>query len=184
MQGVVEEKMQRIAEVLLGSVPPFELMLGKLLGMVGVSLTIGGGLPGRRRTGRRTTTASPSTCPPALLAWFLVFLALAVLMYGSLFIAVGAACTRHEGDAEPALPVMLLACCRCSCWATCCSEPNGTVATALSFFPFATPMLMMARQAVPPGVPWWQPVARRGAGAGDDAGCASRRPAGSSASAS
>ncbi len=35
MQGVVEEKMQRIAEVLLGSVSPFQLMLGKLLGMVG-----------------------------------------------------------------------------------------------------------------------------------------------------
>src|SRR5262245_54333512 len=40
MQGVVEEKMQRISEVLLGSVPPFELMMGKLIGMTGVSLTI------------------------------------------------------------------------------------------------------------------------------------------------
>src|SRR5262249_17844795 len=40
MQGVVEEKMQRIAEVLLGSVQPFQLMMGKLLGMVGVSLTL------------------------------------------------------------------------------------------------------------------------------------------------
>src|SRR5262249_8957327 len=33
MQGVIEEKMQRIAEVLLGSVRPFELMMGKLIGM-------------------------------------------------------------------------------------------------------------------------------------------------------
>src|SRR5207237_9878656 len=40
MQAVVEEKMQRIAEVLLGSIGPFHLMLGKLLGMVGVSLTL------------------------------------------------------------------------------------------------------------------------------------------------
>jgi ABC-2 type transport system permease protein len=39
MQGVVEEKMQRIAEVLLGSVSPFQLMMGKLIGTVGVSLT-------------------------------------------------------------------------------------------------------------------------------------------------
>ena len=36
MQGVVEEKMQRIAEVLLGSVAPFPLMLGKLIGLAGV----------------------------------------------------------------------------------------------------------------------------------------------------
>jgi ABC-2 type transport system permease protein len=32
------------------------------------------------------------------------------------------------------------------------------VATALSFFPFATPMLMVTRQAIPPGLPLWQPV--------------------------
>ena len=40
MQGVVEEKQQRIAEVLLGCISPFELMLGKLLGVVAISLTI------------------------------------------------------------------------------------------------------------------------------------------------
>ena len=40
MQGVVEEKMQRIAEMVLGSVRPFELMMGKLLGLMGVSLTL------------------------------------------------------------------------------------------------------------------------------------------------
>src|SRR5262249_29963620 len=40
MHGVVEEKMQRIAEVLLGSVSPFGLMMGKLVGMAAVSLTI------------------------------------------------------------------------------------------------------------------------------------------------
>ena len=40
LRRVIEEKMQRIAEVLLGSVRPFELMLGKLLGMVAVSITL------------------------------------------------------------------------------------------------------------------------------------------------
>ena len=42
MHGVIEEKQQRISEVLLGSVSPFKLMLGKLLGVVGVALTVGG----------------------------------------------------------------------------------------------------------------------------------------------
>ena len=36
-------------------------------------------------------------------------------------------------------------------------DPNGTVAVVGSFFPFTAPMLMMARVAVPPGAPWWQP---------------------------
>ena len=92
IQGVIEEKMQRIAEVLLGSVSPFELMAGKLLGMLGVSLTLaavylGGCYAALSRFG------FTEYLPPDLLAWFLVFQVLAVLMYGSLFIAVGAACT-------------------------------------------------------------------------------------------
>ncbi len=37
-------------------------------------------------------------------------------------------------------------------------EPNSNLAVSLSFFPFSTPMLMILRQSVPPGVPPWQPV--------------------------
>jgi ABC-2 type transport system permease protein len=37
-------------------------------------------------------------------------------------------------------------------------EPNNAVVTWLSFFPFATPMLMIARQSSPPGIPLWQPL--------------------------
>src|SRR5207248_6583603 len=84
MQGVVEEKMQRIAEVLLGSVRPFQLMLGKLLGMTGVSLTmasvyLGGALWAAHRYG------FAEYVPAELLVWFFAFQALASLMYGSLF---------------------------------------------------------------------------------------------------
>ena len=46
MQAVVEEKMQRIAEVLLGSIGPFELMLGKLLGsLLQIGLLLAGTVP-------------------------------------------------------------------------------------------------------------------------------------------
>jgi ABC-2 type transport system permease protein len=38
-------------------------------------------------------------------------------------------------------------------------EPNGSLVTGMSFFPFATPSLMIGRMAVPPGIPWWQPIA-------------------------
>jgi ABC-2 type transport system permease protein len=37
-------------------------------------------------------------------------------------------------------------------------RPSGPLSTGLSFFPFATPMVMIIRQAIPPGIPWWQPV--------------------------
>lgn len=156
MQGVVEEKMQRIAEVLLGSVRPFDLMLGKLLGMTAVSLTItavylGGAYWAARHYG------FAEYIPTYLLAWFFVFQALAALMYGSLFIAVGAACTDMKETQNLMWPVMLIAMVPMFLMGSVLQEPNSAVAVSLSFFPFATPMLMIMRQSVPPGVPAWQP---------------------------
>jgi ABC-2 type transport system permease protein len=157
MQGVVEEKMQRIAEVLLGSVRPFDLMLGKLLGMTAVSLTVTAvylsGVYWAAWHYRFDTYVSGG-----LLAWFLVFQALAALMYGSLFIAIGAACTDMKETQNLMWPVMLLIIMPMFVLGSVLQEPNSVVATWLSFFPFATPMLMIMRQSVPPGVDAWQPV--------------------------
>ncbi len=157
MQGVVEEKMQRIAEVLLGSVRPFDLMLGKLLGMTAVSLTIttvylGGAYWAARQYG------FAEYIPLDLLAWFVVYQALAALMYGSLFIAVGAACTDMKETQNLMWPVMLLVMLPMFLMGSVLQEPNSAVAVSLSFFPFSTPMIMILRQSVPPGVPSWQPL--------------------------
>jgi ABC-2 type transport system permease protein len=157
MQGVLEEKMQRIAEVLLGSVPPFSLMLGKLLGMTAVSLTITAVYLG---CGLWAAVEFDVTryIGTGLLIWFFLFQALASLMYGSLFIAIGAACTDTKETQNLLWPVMLLACLPMFVLGNVLQEPNSAVCTGMSFFPFATPMLMTARLGVPPGVPWWQPV--------------------------
>src|ERR1700682_1087140 len=90
--------------------------------------------------------------------WFVVYQALAVLMYGSLFIAIGAACTDMKETQNLLWPVMLLAMLPLFVVGGVMREPSSPVATGLSFSPFATPMLMIARQAVPPVLPWWQPA--------------------------
>jgi ABC-2 type transport system permease protein len=156
MQGVVEEKIQRIAEVLLGSVRPFELMMGKLLGLVGVSLTmsavyLGGGYWLVHHFGFARFISVE------LLLWFLVFQALAALMYGSLFVAVGAACSDIRETQNLLLPVMLLAMAPMFVVSKVLTEPNGPVSMWMSFFPFATPMLMIVRLAGP-DLPLWQPL--------------------------
>ena len=157
MQGVVEEKMQRIAEVLLGSVRPFDLLLGKLLGMTAVSLTVTAVyLSGVYWAAWHY--GFDSYVSGGLLAWFLVFQALAALMYGSLFIAIGAACTDMKETQNLMWPVMVLIIMPMFVLGSVLQEPNSAVATGLSFFPFATPMLMIMRQSVPPGVDAWQPV--------------------------
>lgn len=157
MQGVVEEKMQRIAEVLLGSVRPFDLMLGKLLGMTAVSLTITAVYLGSAYWAAREYGFA-EYIPTHLLVWFVVFQSLAALMYGSLFIAVGAACTDMKETQNLMWPVMVLAMVPMFLMGSVLQEPNSAVAASLSFFPFATPMLMIMRQSVPPGVPSWQPI--------------------------
>jgi ABC-2 type transport system permease protein len=157
MQGVVEEKMQRIAEVLLGSVRPFQLMLGKLFGTVGVSLTLvvvylGGAYFAAQKYGFAEHLPAP------LVGWFVAYQVLAVTLFGSLFIAIGAACTDMKETQSLMWPVMLLAVLPMMVGFVVIKEPNSPFATWTSFFPPATPMLMMARQAVPPGIAPWQPI--------------------------
>ncbi len=157
MQGVVEEKMQRIAEVLLGSIRPFDLMLGKLLGLVGVSVTLAAVyLSGAYWAAHHYGYAEFVSLE--VLSWFLVYLVLGVLMYGSLFIAVGAACTDLRETQAMLWPVMLLAMVPMFVWANVVREPNSVFSTVASYVPTATPMLMLVRVAVPPGIAWWQPV--------------------------
>jgi ABC-2 type transport system permease protein len=157
MQGVVEEKMQRIAEVLLGSVRPFPLMMGKLLGTVGVVSTLafiylGGGL----WAAYRFDVADQFTWQ--VLCWFLVYLILGVLLYGSIFIAVGSACTNIQETQTLLLPVMMLAMLPMFVLSNVVREPDSPLATWASLFPPATPMLMTARMALLPGLPAWQPA--------------------------
>jgi ABC-2 type transport system permease protein len=155
MQGIVEEKSQRIAEVLLGSVSPFELMAGKLLGVIGVSMTMaivymtGGYLVA-------DYYGVSGGLTPMLLVWFVAFMVLALLIFGSLFIAVGAASGDIKDTQTLLMPIMIFACLPFFALGPIMQDPNGKIAVICSFFPFATPMLLVARQSVPPGVPMWQ----------------------------
>lgn len=155
MQGIVEEKSQRIAEVLLGSVSPFELMAGKLIGVIGVSMTMAAVyLGGGYLIADRYDVAGGLTL--GLFCWFLLFMVLALLIFGSLFIAVGAASGDIKDTQTLLMPIMLLICLPFFALGPIIQDPNGKIAVICSFFPFATPMLLVARQSVPPGVPTWQ----------------------------
>jgi ABC-2 type transport system permease protein len=157
LQGVAEEKGLRIAELLLSSVRPFELMAGKLLGNIGVGLTtitlyLTAAYLAAHRYG------FDQLLSPGLLAWFLVFQVLGVLIYGSLFMAVGAACNDSKQIQTLLMPITLLAMSPLLALVSLIQDTTSPLATWLSFFPFATPMLMVLRIAIPPGIPWWQPA--------------------------
>ena len=157
MQGVVEEKSQRIAEVLLASVRPFELMLGKLLGTVAVSVVLmlvylGGGW------WTAVYFGYGEYIQPGMVVWFVVFQILAVLMYGSVFISVGAACTDIKETQAMLMPVMIIICIPLFVLRNVIQEPQSDFAMMMSLIPPATPMLMTSRMAVYQGIPFWQPM--------------------------
>jgi ABC-2 type transport system permease protein len=157
LNAIIEEKMSRISEVLLGSVTPFQLLLGKLIGVSAVSallvlLYCAGGVWAVLSSGRWDLLNVP------LMAWFVVFLICAVLMFGSMFLALGSACTSindAQSLLQPAMTLLLLAYFGSF---VAIRAPDSPLAIGMSFFPTMTPFAMMLRVAVPPGVPLWQVV--------------------------
>jgi ABC-2 type transport system permease protein len=155
--NVVEEKQLRIAEVLLGSVTPFELMIGKLLGGVAVSLTLAAIFFGGAFYLGHSFEVSRYVSGPSI-AWFFFFTTVATFMYGSLFAAAGAACSNIKEVQGFIMPVMLCIALPMFVLGPVLQNPSGAVGMALSFFPLSAPLIMMMRLNIPPGVPTWQPI--------------------------
>jgi ABC-2 type transport system permease protein len=155
LNAIIEEKMSKISEVLLGSVTPFQLLMGKLLGVVAVALLLAfvyfaGGLYALMSTGRL------DLLNPALLAWFLVFMVCAALLYGSIFLALGSACSDLKDAQSMMQPAMVLILLAYMGSFIVIQNPESNVAIGMSFFPTMTPFSMMLRMAMPPGPPLWQ----------------------------
>jgi ABC-2 type transport system permease protein len=156
LQNVTQDKSQRIVEMLLGAVSPLELMAGKVLGSVAVSVTsslfyVVGGILVVNAMGLS------GMLPITILPWFYVYLLADVTMLCALAAALGAACSTPQ-DAQNLAIVLLIPCLiPMFTLVTILRQPNGIVSTVLSLIPPFTPILMLLRQAVPNGVPGWQP---------------------------
>ncbi len=156
INAILEEKMQRIAEVLLGSVKPFQIMMGKLLGTIGVSFTVAliyvaGGILAAQRMDMS------DYIPYYVLPWFFTYQVAAIFMFGAIFIAIGSACNDLKEAQSLMMPVWIVVMLPMFVWMSVVKEPSSSLSTALSFVPPWTPMLMLLRQATPSGVPGWQP---------------------------
>ncbi len=155
LNSVMEEKMTRISEVLLGSVTPFQLMMGKLLGVVGVAVLLAA-IYVSGAYGVAVYNGYGDAVTVGQLAWFAVYLVLAMLIYGSIFIAIGAASTDLKDAQGMMTPVMLLFMMPMFVWMPVMRQPESTMAVIFSLIPFATPMIMTLRLALKPGPAFWQ----------------------------
>jgi ABC-type Na+ efflux pump permease subunit len=155
LNSVIEEKMSKISEVLLGSVTPFELMMGKLLGNTGIAavlaaIYVSGGFAAAAYYGYADAVSA------GIMAALALYMVLAILLYGSLFMAVGAACSELKDAQSLMLPVLLLTMLPMFVLSAILTNPSSTLSVGLSLFPPASPYLMLMRLAMRPSPPAWQ----------------------------
>ncbi|TVP54929.1 MAG: ABC transporter permease [Gemmatimonadales bacterium] len=170
LRSVLEEKTGRIAEVVLSSVPAWELMLGKIVGVGAVGLTqilvwvlsavliLSLGVPAAIPfLGEMEFLADlPAFLPSAwVLAFFIVCFIMGYFIYSSLFAAVGAMCSTEEEAQQAQLPVMMLIIVPFIMLLPVLEAPDTTFAQLSSLFPFFTPIIMFGRVAVGT-VPAWE----------------------------
>jgi ABC-2 type transport system permease protein len=154
---VMEEKTEKIAEVLLGSITPFQFMAGKVLGGIGVSLTtaviyVTAAIVTARMTGFE------SVIPYEILPWFFVYTILFIIMVGSGMAALGATCNDNKDAQSLQFPAMLPVIIPLFVIVPVIQNPTGSLATTLSLIPPFTPTIMMARLGTTVTIPLWQPV--------------------------
>jgi ABC-type Na+ efflux pump permease subunit len=156
LESGMEEKGQRIAELLLGTVSPTQLMAGKLLGNVCGSLVIFV-IYGIGGWSILSANDMSQYVPLSLVPWFLVFQLLAVLFFSSIFLTVGASISELKEAQSLLLPVWLVLMAPLMVWFAAIRDPNGTLATTMSLFPPSAPLMMTLRLATGQAIPVWQP---------------------------
>ena len=163
MRGVMEEKQSRIIEVLLSSVKPFQLMLGKVTGIGLVSLTqvtiwIGSMFIISSVAAAQALAFGDFKIPRipfSMVIFMLVFLVLGYFLYSTLYAMVGAMVSSEEDGQQMQMPITLLLVLPYILSSFVLSKPDGTIAIVLSMIPFFSPILMFMRITVQQP-PWWQ----------------------------
>jgi ABC-type Na+ efflux pump permease subunit len=162
LTNTVEEKSNRIIEVLLSSVSPIELMAGKITGIAQTGLAIilawvvsflviirvVPPLLGAPATIDFTVV----TRDPVYLTSFVAYFVLGYLFFAALLVAIGAVCNTLKEAQNLMGPITILLIVPLFAMMPITRDPNGTLAKVLSFIPPFTPFVMMNRAAGPPAL--------------------------------
>lgn len=162
LTNTIEEKSNRIMEVLLSSVSPLQLMSGKILGIAMTGLTmvlswvgffflVVAFLPKLLDLDLQVDLAAIAT-DPFFLVSFVVYFVLGYLFYAGLLVAIGSVCNSLKEAQNLQTPVVVLLMVPLFSMIPIAQDPNGMLAKVLSFVPPFTPFVMMNRAAGPPAL--------------------------------
>lgn len=170
MRSVLEEKTNRVVEVVISSMRPFQLMLGKILGVGAVGLTqlliwalcgiliVSAGIPALLASNPQLAQLDDVRAfLPGLgyVGLFAVFFVGGYFMYSGLYAAVGAMCNTDEEAQQAQFPVIMLLIVPIIFVTQVINDPDSGLSVGLSLVPFFSPILMFAR-AAGGAAPLWQ----------------------------
>jgi ABC-type Na+ efflux pump permease subunit len=153
--STVEEKSSRVIEVLLSAVSPLELLAGKILGQMCVSLLI---LAVYIALGLLVLASFTllGLLEPVLVVYLLLFFVITYLTLGSLMVAVGAAVNEMREAQSLMMPIVMTMMVPWVLAAPIAREPNSTFSTAISFVPPVNTFAMLLRLTSSAPPPAWQ----------------------------
>lgn len=154
----IEEKSNKVMEVLLAAASPMQLLVGKILGYAAISavmLVMYGGLG----IAGLSAAAMLDLVPFTHLLYLVVFFVMGYLMVAAMMSAVGSAVSDLREAQSLVGPVMMVLIVPVMLWLPIVENPNGMLATVTSYIPPATPFVMIMRlTAATEPIPLWQTI--------------------------
>ncbi len=163
MRGVLEEKTNRIVEIVVASVRPTELMIGKIIGIGLVGLTqyfvwslvaMNLSLPGIASIVASGSEGVPRI-PLSMVGFFILYFLLGYFLYASVYTAIAAPFNSDQEAQQLAMIPMVLIISGMAVLNGVLANPSGGLAVFFSIFPFTSPLIMFLRTAISE-VPAWQ----------------------------
>jgi ABC-2 type transport system permease protein len=159
MSSVMEEKSSKVMEVLIASVKPFELMVGKVVGIGLVAFTQyliwAVVVFALSAMSLQYNAKFQFDLSPMLLVYFVLYFVLGYLIYATLYAAVGSAFENPQDAQSLTTPITFLIIIPIVAMNYVISKPDSVASVILSLVPFFSPILMMGRLTIT-DVPLWQ----------------------------
>jgi ABC-2 type transport system permease protein len=160
LSNMVEEKANKVIEVLVASVPVPAIFAGKLVAMLGISAIgvalwatiVGGGAAWAVAQLPAALIPEPAVGWPLFLALCGTYLATAYLIYGAIYLGLGSLCTSIREVQSLSLPVTIVQALVLIGVLAAVDRPEGAWATVMSWFPLSSPYMMAARGATGAGL--------------------------------
>ena len=163
LTSMLEEKLNKLLEMMLASTRFSEIIFGKLLGVAALTITamlpyiaigIGASIFMMLKGSPEVLTQFAAAFTPKLIIFFFVFLVLGYIFYGAFFVALGALAESMQDAQTLTTPIMIMLTACILVMPLGLQSPDSPILTFASWFPLSAPFAAIMRLPLDP--PWWE----------------------------